>query len=249
MKIKLLTAIVMLLGVLSHAQFSTGTVALSGSSRTIKIDTNATTVTLTLTGPSTHWLGVGFGGSSMSTATDMFIWNSSSDRDYTPSGSQTIPSADATQNWTISTDDVVASVRTVVATRALATAGDYTFTNNSTAIPIIFAEGSTTLLEYHGTNPHGAQTLSRSALGVEDFSLNATQIYPNPTTGDFFVKTKTNLEKINIYSQTGSFLKTYDVKDSNDGVEVNINGMQTGVYLIELVNGKEKTWKKIIVTN
>jgi hypothetical protein len=249
MKIKLLTAIVMLSGVLSHAQFSTGTVVLSGSSRTIKIDTNATTVTLTLTGSSTAWLGVGFGGSFMSTVTDMFIWNSTSDRDYTPSGSQSEPNPDATQDWIINTDNIAASVRTVVATRALATAGDYTFTNDSTPISIIFAEGSSTVLGYHNSNPHGAQTLSRSALGVEDFSLNATQIYPNPTTGDFFVKTKTNLEKINIYSQTGSFLKTYDVKDSNDGVEVNINGMQMGVYLIELVNGKEKTWKKIIVTN
>lgn len=249
MKIKLLTAIVVLSGVLSHAQFSTGTVDLTGS-RTIKIDTNATTVTLTLTGPSTHWLGVGFGGTSMSSVADMFIWNNSSDRDYTPSGFQSEPSPDATQNWTISTDNVVGSVRTVVASRPLATAGDFTFTNNSTALSIIFAEGSTTTLEYHGANPHGAQTLSRSALGVEDFSLNATQIYPNPTTGDFFVKTKTNLEKINIYSQTGSLLKTYDVNDSNDGgVEININGMQTGVYLVELVNENEKAWKKIIVAN
>jgi hypothetical protein len=249
MKIKLLMAIVLLSGILSHAQFSTGTVVLSGSSRTIKIDTDATTVTLTLTGPSTHWLGVGFGGSSMSSVTDMFIWNSSSDRDYTPSGGYSEPSSAETQNWTISSDNVAGSVRTVVATRALATSGDYTFANNSTAIPIIFAEGSTTFLEYHGSNPHDGQTLSRSALGVEDFSLNAAQIYPNPTTGDFFVKTKTNLETINIYSQTGSFLKTYDVKGSNEGVEVNINGMQTGIYMIELVNEKEKIWKKIIVTN
>ncbi|MBC7846119.1 MAG: T9SS type A sorting domain-containing protein [Flavobacterium sp.] len=249
MKIKLLTTIFMLSGVLSHAQFSTGTVPLSGSSRTIKIDTNATTVTLTLTGPSTNWLGVGFGGSSMSSVTDMFIWNSSSNRDYTPTGGYSEPSPDGTQNWTISSDNVAGSVRTVVATRALATAGDYTFTNNSTTIPIIFAEGSSTVLGYHGANPHDAQTLSRSALGVDDFSLNATQIYPNPTTGDFFVKAKTNLEKINVYSQTGSFLKTYEIKDGSNGVEVNINGLQTGIYLIELVNENEKIWKKIIVTN
>jgi len=63
------------------------------------------------------------------------------------------------------------------------------------------------------------------------------------------VKTKTTLKKINIYSQTGAFIKAYEVNNSNDSVEVNINEMQTGVYLIELVNEKEKTWKKIVVTD
>ena len=134
MKKKLLIIFLALTGIPSYAQFTTGTVALAGSTRTIKIDTNATTVTLTLTGPSTAWLGVGFGGSSMSSVTDMFIWNSTSNRDYTPSGFQSQPSPDATQDWTISSDNLAGSVRTVVATRALATAGDYTFSNNSTML-------------------------------------------------------------------------------------------------------------------
>ena len=31
---------------------------------------------------------------------------------------------------------------------------------------------------------------------VEDFSLRATQIYPNPSNGEFLVKAKTTLQKI-----------------------------------------------------
>jgi hypothetical protein len=248
MKTKLLTVFFMLSGVLLLAQSTTGIVPLSGSTRTIKIDTDASKVTLTITGPSTHWLGVGFGGNSMSSVSDMFIWNDTSSSDYTPSGSQSQPSPDATQDWVISSDNVAGSVRTVVATRALATSGDFTFANNTTSIPIIFAEGSTTTLGYHDTNPHDSQVLTRT-LGVDDFSLNATEIYPNPNKGEFIVKTKTNLDKINIYSQTGAFVKTIEVLNSNESVEVNINGLQTGVYLIELVNENEKTWKKIIVTN
>jgi len=250
MRTKLLTAFFMLSGVLSYAQFTTGTVALSGSSRTIKIETDATKVTLTLTGSNTAWLGVGFGGSSMSTVTDMFIWNSTSNRDYTPSGSQSQPSPDGSQDWTIISDNVTGTIRTIVASRALVSAGDYTFTNNSTTIPIIFAEGSTTTLGYHGSNPHDAQDLSRSSsLGVGDISLNTTEIYPNPTKGEFVVKTKTNLEKINIYSQIGAFVKSIDVSNANNSVEVNINGVQAGVYLVELINDKEKSWKKIIITD
>lgn len=249
MKKKLLLCLSLAIGSFSFAQFTTGVVSLTGSTRTIKIDTNATTVTMTLTGSSTRWLGVGFGGFSMFEATDMFIWNSTANRDYTPSGAQTAPSPDAagSQSWTISSDLVVSGVRTVVATRSLVSAGDYTFLNNNTPITILFAEGSTTTLGSHGNNPHDIQTLTRTQLGVEDFSLKSASVFPNPTKGDFSVQAKTSLTKINIYTQTGAFVKTIDVSNSSDNAEVNVKGLETGVYLIELVNDSEKSWKKVIV--
>lgn len=86
-----------------------------------------------------------------------------------------------------------------------------------------------------------------TTLGVEDFSLKSASIFPNPTKGDFIVKTKTFLTKINVYTQTGTFVKTIDVSNSTENVEVNIKDMETGVYLIELVNDKEKSWKKVIL--
>ena len=58
---------------ISIAQFTTGVVNLTAT-RTLQIDTNATTATMTITGSNTRWLGIGFGGSSMSTVSDMFIW-------------------------------------------------------------------------------------------------------------------------------------------------------------------------------
>lgn len=250
MKKKLLLCLSLAIGSFPFAQFTTGVVDLAGSTRTIKIDTNATTVTMTLTGSSTRWLGIGFGGFSMFEATDMFIWNSSANRDYTPSGIQSAPSPDAaaSQSWTISSDTVVSGVRTVVATRPLVSTGDYTFLNNNSSITILFAEGSTTSLGPHGTNPHDIQTLPRTQLGVEDFSLKSASIFPNPTKGDFSVQAKTSLTKINIYTQTGVFVKTINVDNSSsDNVEVNVKGIETGIYLIELVNDSEKSWKKVIV--
>lgn len=244
-KITLLS--LLMLSTIGFAQFSTGTVTLAGSTRTIKIDTNATTVTMTLTGNSTHWLGIGFDGFSMFEVTDMFIWNATANRDYTPSGGHSAPSADATQSWTISSDNVVSGVRTVVATRPLVSAGDYTFLNNNSPINIIFSEGSTTTIAYHGNNPHDAQTLQRTQLGVEDFSLNASSVYPNPSNGTFTISSKTNLTEINVYSQTGALVKTIKVEDNSEKAEVIVNGLQTGVYLIELKNDAEKSWKKVIV--
>jgi hypothetical protein len=249
MKRKLLTSIFICIGTFSFAQFTTGTVDLIGANRTLKIDTDATTVTLTLTGPSTAWLGVGFGGTSMSSVSDMFIWNGTANRDYTASGSRSQPSADAaaSQSWTIVSDVVVGSTRTVIATRALVSAGDYTFLNNSSTIPVIFAEGASTSLGSGSHNTRGSRGLTRTTLGLENFSLQAASVFPNPSNGSFKIKTKTGLNKINIFSQIGAFVRTIEVTDNSDNVEVQVEGLQTGVYLMELTNKSEKSWKKVIV--
>lgn len=231
---------------ISMAQFTTGVVNLTAT-RTLRIDTNATIATMTITGSSTSWLGIGFGGNTMSTVSDMFIWNSTASRDYTPSGGQSTPSADASQSWTIVSDNVSGVTRTVVATRPLISSGDFTFLNNTSSINIIYNQGTSTTLAYHGAgSERGSRILTRTSLGLEDFSLNATQIYPNPSNGDFVIKTKTGLDKINVYSQVGGFVKTIIVNDL-DAVEMNIDGLSSGVYLLELLNANDKSWKKIIV--
>lgn len=247
MKQKLLLIVALAMGFSSFAQFSTGTVTLT-TGMTLKIDTNSTTVTLTLTGPSNTWLGVGFGGSFMSTVSDMFIWNSTANRDYTPTGGYGTPFPDTggSQSWTIVTDNVVSGVRTVVATRNLVSSGDYTFTNSASSIPIIFALSNTTVLSQH-TGVHTSTTLTRTALDVEDFSLNASAVYPNPSTGNFKVKSKTTLDRINIYSQTGAFMKTVEGDLGANELEINAEELPKGVYLIELQNASEKSWKKIII--
>jgi hypothetical protein len=223
------------------AQFTTGEVVLNGTF-TAKIETTANEVTLTLKGSSTAWLGIGFGGSSMSTATNMFIWNSSPDRNYRSSGRSVTP---ANQSWSV-TEEINAGIRTVVAKRALVSNGDYTFVNNNSSIPIIWARNSssTTL---GGHNARGSISMTRSALGTEDFSLNATSVYPNPASNEFFINAKTKLSKVSLYSQLGALLKTIDVSDTASQVRVSVAGIQSGVYLVELQNDSEKSWKKIII--
>jgi hypothetical protein len=251
MKRKLFLSITLAFGLstIATAQFTTGVVNLGTSGRTIKIDTNTSTVTMTLTGPNTVWFGIGFNGFSMSEVTDMFIWNATTNRDYTPSGGSSSPIADASQSWTITSDTVQGSTRTVVATRALVSASDYTFTNDATSINIISIQGTSTNLGYHGNNSNlrSIQTLTRSQLGVEDFSLKASSVYPNPSSGEFSIKTKTNLTKVNVYSQTGALFKTIEVTDESNEVELKVSGLQSGVYFLELQNDSEKSWKKVIV--
>lgn len=247
-KITLLTFLICVC-FLSNAQFSTGVVNLDGAAQTVKIDTDATTVTLTLTGPSSSWLGIGFGGSgNMTGVQDFFIWNASANRDYSSTGGTVTPSVDvASQSWTIVSDNVLSSVRTVIATRPLVSVGDFTFLNNNSNIQIIYARGNTTTLAYHGNNPHSGLSLTRTSLSAQNFSLNETSVYPNPSNGSFNVLTKTSLDKINVYSQTGQFIKTIDIIDKTNKVDLNIKGLSTGIYLIELQNATEKSWKKVII--
>lgn len=254
---RIITFLILVMGTIGFSQQkSTGTVSLlTNLSVNLALNNSNTTATLTIKGPSDRWFAITFGNFSgaMDVGNDMVYYNGSNLVDATQDGQGITPVDDGVNNWTITSNTVLSGTRTIVATRPFAAeVSDYTFNFSNSSINLAGAHADSAIsspLQYHGGNRSNAGSVALSTLGIEDFSLNATQIYPNPTTGDFFVKTKTFLEKINIYSQTGAFIKSIETKNSNENVEVNISGMQTGVYLIELVNENEKTWKKIIVTN
>ncbi len=240
---------------LSWGQYSTGTYGIGFTNTSVRFDTTPTTVTLTLKGDSTKWMGVGFGsfsGFTMANAVDMFIWSDAPERDYTPDTSSNsghnIPFPDADQSWTIVSDTVTAGIRTVVATRPLVSAGDYTITNSSSTISIIYAQGDTTSLAYHGTTGHKAATIGRTYfLALEDFSAEASSLYPNPSHGSFVIKTKTSFDTLTLYSQTGALVKSMALEAQKEDQEINVNGIATGVYIVELKNGMQKTYKNIVV--
>ena len=260
----------LLITIISFAGFAqqktTGTVALSnGVPITANFTLNNTTsqVTLVLTGPADRWFGLGFGsqvmagfgmnGTENAGQADLLVFTTSTtpnltDRWFNGVGN---PPLD-TQNWT-SSNTVSGGTRTITLTRALTTSDSNDLqmpyaTTNSISIGGVRASSATFTVGSHGGSiSAGYANLTFTTLGVEDFSLKASQVYPNPSNGNFTVKTKTSLEKINIYSQTGAFIKTVNINLGSDTAEVDIANLQTGVYLIELVNATEKSWKKVIV--
>lgn len=247
---------------IASSQIKTTGVLNLNSNITAKFDLNQATskVTLTVTSLASSWYGIGFNatatvpGDGMPPLVDAVVLRSAtnfSDSRTRSTGSGN-PDIDATQNWTVVSNDVSGTIRTIVATRDFNTGdtNDYTFDYNSTSLNLIFASpGSGSFsVQYHGGDTNRGHVVAPlTTLGVEDFSLNATQIYPNPSNGEFLVKAKTTLQKINIYSQTGAFIKSVEVNNETDNPEVNVKGLQTGIYLLELVNETEKSWKKIIV--
>lgn len=253
------TFLILIFSVMGFSQQkSTGDVFfLTKLSANLTLDNSNSTATLTINGPSDRWFAITFGNfgdpGAMDAGNDVVYFNGTTLMDATHNGQGVTPSNDAINNWTVTSNTVLSGIRTLIATRPfVAEATDYTFNYSDTSISLAGAHANSAIsasLQYHGTNRSNAGNVALSSLGLDDYTLNATQIYPNPSKGEFMVKTKTNLKKVNIYSQTGAFIKAFEVNNSNDSVEVNINGMQAGVYLIELVNEKEKTWKKIVVTN
>lgn len=224
------------------------------SNMTAQFTLNSSTskVTLVLTGPSDRWFALGLGvsqGFFMSSGDVVVYTTSLNDRNFV--GTQP-PDVDASQDWTTVSNNVVSGVRTLTLERNLTNSDTNDFqlpyaSTNSINLAWARSSSASTSLANHGTSNRGFATGSFTILGTEDFSLNATSIFPNPSSGEFSIKTKTNLSKVNVYSQTGALVKTIEVTDESNEVELKVIGLQSGVYFLELQNDSEKSWKKVIV--
>ena len=151
----------------THSQtYSTGTITLSNTSglaMTAKIDIG-TQVTLTLTGPAGRWFALGFDAGSMAGGTDVVgVHNATTLNafDCHLTGNSA-PVTDPQQNWTITSDAVSGSVRTIVATRPLNTGdiNDYDFPSTPTSIGLIWARSSSASYSYsyHGGSNRGVSS-------------------------------------------------------------------------------------------
>ena len=221
------------------------------------MDSATSLVTLQLQGPSDRWFACTFGNQTggMQAGRDVVYWNGTTLVDATHVMQGTAPTTDAINAvpWTITSNFVLGTSRFIFATRPfVGDAGDYTFNYANASINIAGSRANTAILtplQYHGqTNRTNMGAIQFSqVLTTEDFSLNATAIYPNPSNGSFSVQTKTNLNSIDVYSQTGQLVKTIIVDDKSNKVDIQVKGLSTGIYLIELKNDSEKSWKKVIV--
>ncbi|WP_291117455.1 T9SS type A sorting domain-containing protein [Flavobacterium sp. UBA6135] len=227
---------------------------IAGVTVNLTLDNGTSTATLVLSGPNDRWFAFKFGDFThpMDAGVDGVYYNGTTLIDGTEGGFSGL-ATDTSQNWTVTGNTLSGGTRTITATRALNSPDptDYDFNYDNDTIDIALAHGQNANYTMNSTNAHGQfrnanHNTTLTTLGVEDFSLNATQIYPNPSNGDFRVKTRTGLDRITIYTQTGALVKTIEVGHQEE-TEVNVNGLATGVYLLELQNSSDKSWKKIIV--
>lgn len=226
---------------------STQLITFGAMTAKITLDNATSKATIVLTGPSDRWFGLGLGvqqGFNMG-AGDVLLYTSSfTDRNFVGKGS---PATD-TQDWSV-TNVAAAGTRTLTLVRALTNSDskDFQMPYATESIDLVLVSANSATTNLGSNHRYEFVTGTFSSLGVDDFSLSATTVYPNPTKGAFFIKTKTNLSKVNVYNQTGAMVKTIDVKNDAKEVELGVNGIQSGVYFLELQNASEKSWKKIII--
>lgn len=232
---------------------TTGVINLSSNmTANFTLNNDTSKVTLVLTGPSDRWFSIGIGvanGFDMSDGDVVVYTNTFTDRNFV---GKTSPATDSSQDWTVVSNTMESGIRTLTLERALTNSdlNDFQMSYASTnSIDLAWARSSSasTSLSYHGGENRGFATGNFTTLGIEDFSLNATSIYPNPVSGDLFIITKTNLSKVNIYSQTGALVKSIEFNNYSNEHKIDVNDFQSGIYFLELQNNSEKYWKKIIV--
>jgi hypothetical protein len=257
-KITLLLTTIMSFAAFAQSK-TTGTLSLSNSipiTANFTLNNDTSQVILVLTGPSDRWFGLGIGvqsGFGMGGG-DVVVFSTSTtpnltDRNFQGTGN---PPQDI-QDWTTVSNSVSSGVRTLTLVRALTNTDPNDFqmpyaTTNSINFGGVRAGSVTMNVGAHGGSASAGYVTNATftTLGVEDFSLNAAQVFPNPSNGNFVISSKVNLQDIAVYSQTGALISTIKANDSTTN-EINLSGLAKGVYLLELKNETDKSWKKIII--
>ena len=71
------------------------------------------------------------------------------------------------------------------------------------------------------------------------------KVYPNPVRSMLFIEVAKGNNIISMYSLQGLLVKK--VFSSSNTIKIDVNGLPSGIYFVEIVNDKGKEYKKIIV--
>ena len=216
--------------------FSTGTQTLtSGLTANINIDNDTGTTTLTLAGPSNKWFGIGFGNSNMN-GTDIFMTDGSSIRDAysTSNGEPQADSSPESGDWTLVSNTVSSSTRTIVATRANDTgnSNDHTFSASAGSLTVIWAIGASSQYS-SGHSNRSATTLSVS-LGISENNLLNFEMYPNPVSDLLNIQLPTGTEKaeVGVFDYTGRLVSSKTISSNDTAIDV--QKISKGIYMIRV---------------
>jgi len=220
--------------------YSTGVVTLT-TGYTAKLDVESTLVTLTMVGPSTGYLGLGFGVSNMINNGDCVIYAGAAGTganvltDRTFNNNTSVPSVDSgsnTQSWTVTTNSVNGSVRTLVATRARVSTGDFTFPFNAGALTLAWSFGSSNTLVYHGGNR--GSVVANATLGANQFEISSFIMYPNPAQDVVSISLPNGVNEgtVKIYDILGKVVAKQIITSNENAID--ISNLLSGSYMVVL---------------
>ena len=215
---------------IAYKELPSSTGASSGSGMFFGATMTSDSITVTFAGPSTKWIGLGF-GTSMS-GTDALIYTSSGGSQnwwdyYMGNTSSSSVVKDASQDWNIKSNTVVGTLRTVVATRKLNTGDskDAVFNYNSSSINLVWARSSGTsyvLADHGGSRAYGITLtwaipdVTPPTLVSETPSNNAVGVSKNQNlTATFSENIALGTGTITLYASNNSVVETYNLPSAN----------------------------------
>jgi hypothetical protein len=236
---------------LSAQIFTTGAIELSNTSGlaySAKIDLTSTLVVVTLIGPSDRYLGIGFGVNSMADGGDVVIFTGAELTDCTFKGVGNVPSSDATQSWTITSNTVSSGVRTLIATRSLVSSGNYTFSNSAGSILLVWSRSNTSSfsLSNHGSTNRGVVT-KNFTLGSEDFIVESFKMYPNPTKERVVIELPAVVASgiVKVYDNLGRVVKNQKISAAHNTIDT--SDLTVGLYTVVIRTDYGNSTKTLIV--
>jgi len=84
-----------------------------------------------------------------------------------------------------------------------------------------------------------------SSTVIED--LSTTKLYPNPTTGIFYLNTNQKIKSIEVYNLLGASIYRESPKINNNKCEINLTNLPKGLYVVKISDGKSSIQRKLII--
>jgi hypothetical protein len=85
-------------------------------------------------------------------------------------------------------------------------------------------------------------TFKASSTGIEVFHSQDISIYPNPTKDELFIKSESQIKKVEIYSLTGSLL----LSENNFNEKISVSALPKGVYVVRIYTDKGSVVSKVV---
>ncbi len=214
-----------------------------------QIDINTTTdvVTLTLIGNSSGWLAMGFDTNEHSSGKDVVIFTGTVLSDRSFGGGHSTPSVDGQQDWTVTSNTINGSTRTVVATRARDTgfSTDYVFSTSPTTLDIVVAYKDNFSISEH--DDFNDTTVTFSLLGLEDFNKIQFSMYPNPATSnlEIVLPSQLNNASLEVFDVLGREIYSSNFKNKSFSI-IDVSAWNSGVYLVKVSNNNSTQTKRFV---
>ena len=107
-----------------------------------------------------------------------------------------------------------------------------------------FTCSATKAQDHNTTRSNRATIAAPNANSLEELILSQASVYPNPSKGIFTINVKSDNWNYSLYDMSGKIISTEMVSETNK--QIDIQTLETGIYLMKINLGDSSIFKKVI---